>query len=244
MQIPNNTPLDFESNLMSILSNFSSAKLFEAQARVPSQRMCGAAALVMAYRRFGLQVDQHEVWQKVAHQHEGCFRAHTYHLAQDAIRRGLFAAIIQTHRPWQLLSACWRNNIAAVLNHRLSQDSHEGHYSLLAGLSGQRLKLHDPLLGPSVDFEREQFQKLWLPAGANCEIAGNILLAISDPAHEPSVLAHCNRALRDSVECERCQMPVCLKPAMALGCFNTKCSQRLWLRLFCPNCDHAIQTIE
>lgn len=225
---------------MSILSAFSSSKIFEAQTRAPKQRMCGAAALVMAYRRLGLNVDQNEVWKSVAHQHNGFFRAHTYHLAQDAIRRGLSAAIIQTHRPWELLKTCWQNNISAVINHRLNQDSHEGHYSVLAGIDGERLKLNDPLLGPEIEFEKEQFQKLWLPAGAKCEIAGNVLIAISNPATEPTILAHCNQVLDDSIECRKCNKPVILKPATALGCLNANCVQRFWHRLFCPNCDHAI----
>ncbi|MFK7768199.1 MAG: C39 family peptidase [Mariniblastus sp.] len=228
---------------MNILAAFTGQNQFEPQMRAPKQRMCGAATLAMAYRKCGLNASQEEIWKSVAHCYNGYYRAHTHHLAQDAIARGLSAAIIQTHKPWETLEACWRNNISVVVNHRLNHDSNEGHYSLFAGFREDQVRLHDPLLGPNVEMTREQMQKLWLPSSPDSEIAGNVLIAISDRDSEPAVWSHCNQIFEDAVVCSNCNHNVSLKPVHSLGCTQENCKQRLWWRIFCPSCDHPIQSL-
>lgn len=231
---------------MNILANFATSNRnnFEPQLQVPRQRMCGAAALVMAYRKMGVYVDQRDVWNNIATEHHGNFRAHTFRMAQDAIKRGLDALIIQSHQPWNILKTCWRNNVSAIVNHRVDTNSSEGHYSMLAGIGYETIKLSDPLLGPEIEREQSSFLDSWLPRGDQCEIAGNVLLAIANPSEQPSVWSHCNRPFDDAVLCCRCDLPISLKPAMALGCWNPTCTQRLWCRIFCPQCDFPITELD
>lgn len=231
---------------MDILSRFAAVPerdCFEPQLQQPNHRMCGAAALVMAYRRCGLNVDQQSIWKSIALEHRGQFRGHTYRMAGDAISRGLSASIIQTHQPWKMLKTCWRNNIHAVVNYRTSPDSAEGHYSLLAGIGNDTIRLLDPLAGPSVEIEKNEFLKLWLPISPHGEIAGNVLLAIALPNGQPDIWCHCNRPMEDSIECRHCGNAISLCPAMALGCWNQLCRDRLWYRIFCPNCDGSLHRI-
>lgn len=216
---------------------------YEAQLRLPRQRMCGAASLVMAYRRCGLEVDQTSIWRSIAVEHLGDFRAHSYHMAADAIDRGLAASIIQTHQPWKSLEACWRNNIAAIVNYRASEASASGHYALLAGINQDSIRLHDPLAGPAIELGRDLFLKLWLPLSVNSEIAGNVLLAISRKEDEPGIWCHCNRPFEAAIDCQRCGHSISLQPAVALGCWNPECKDRLWYRLFCSQCDFPVHEI-
>ncbi len=225
---------------MNPFAPFRNAHRYEAQIRLPNQRMCGAAALVMVYRQFQIEVDQTELWEAVSHEYQNKRRAHTYDLAQDALNRGLSAVIVQSHQPWAILRNCWRNNIAVVINHRIDMDSHEGHYSLLTGIRQDSISLHDPLLGPNVERSRDDFLRLWMPAGEPCEIAGNVLIAISKPEDQPQIWSHCNQPFEDSIECPSCCNSINLKPAIALGCTKVSCRERLWYRIFCPRCDHAI----
>lgn len=231
---------------MDILSHFATSTQpnhFEAQQTTPGQRMCGAAALVMAYRRHDLDVDQQSIWKNISTPHNGSYRAHTFRMAQDAIGRGLTALIIQTHRPQQILQMCWRNNISAIINHRLPTVPHEGHFSVLAGITGDSIKLNDPLLGPAIHFSHDEFFPLWLPTTPQSEIAGNIVLAIGSKSAEPMVWSHCNQVLKETADCKRCGSVISLRPAIALGCWNLQCNQRLWYRLYCPQCDFPIHQI-
>jgi hypothetical protein len=223
--------------------NTAPLDLYEPQLQLERQRMCGAAALVMAYRRCGLEVEQAVVWQSIAREYNGHFRAHSYLMARDALERGLVAVVLQSHRPWEILEACWRHDIAVILNHRLEADSHEGHYSLLAGMRGDRIRVQDPWLGPNVQYSRDEFLELWLPFGPNSEIAGNVLIAIAPALVQPPIWCHCNQLFEDALACPRCQTAIPLKPVVALGCWNERCSERLWWRLFCPNCDCPISQL-
>ncbi|QDV23716.1 cysteine peptidase family C39 domain-containing protein [Aureliella helgolandensis] len=227
---------------MSFLSTFTSGVdgWYEPQQTLPKQRMCGAAALVMAYRRCGIDIDQNSVWDEIAHEFEGFHRASTRDLAVHALQTGLEAVVVQTHLPFQALESCWQNNLPAILNHRVAEASPEGHFSLLAGINHESVFLSDPIDGPCVEKTRQEFGQLWLPTKSGSEIAGNVLVILGNPEEQPSLWCHCNRLFPHSIECERCAATVPLRPTRGLGCWNPGCTSRLWWRLFCPYCDHAI----
>lgn len=216
---------------------------YEPQLRAENHRMCGAAALAMAYRNCDLSVDQPEIWNQISEPFQGKFRARTCLMASDAIARELACLTIQTHQPWKILRQCWRNNIAVVLNHRVGTNSTEGHYSVLAGCGDHSILINDPLQGPEIELSHEDFQKLWLPNSPESEISGNILLAIARRDEQPSLWCHCDRPLEDFVNCNHCGFQIPLQPALALGCWNRNCPDRNWWRLFCPNCDHSVEEI-
>lgn len=217
---------------------------FVPQSTDENHRACGAASLAMAYQRCGISIEQNEIWNAIRHEHEGNFRAHTYHLAQDAIRRGLSACIIQSHQPLDILSACWQSNATAIVNHRLSEDSDEGHYSVLAGFNRDEIIFHDPLLGPSSAYTHDSFLSLWLPRQADFgEISGNVLLVITPSPTQKMLWCHCEKIIDSETLCESCATKISLQPASVLGCWNPRCSERRWLRIFCPNCDHPISEL-
>ncbi|MEI4861631.1 hypothetical protein Q8G41_29010, partial [Klebsiella pneumoniae] len=69
---------------------------YERQVNTLSPRMCGAAALCMVYRSFGVVCSQEEVWPAlVAPSATGVPCARTYLLCADALRRGLAAVTLQ-----------------------------------------------------------------------------------------------------------------------------------------------------
>ena len=229
-------------NYLPVTSTASTA-LYEAQLAIPGQRMCGAAAVVMALRRLGIQTDQKHVWQQIAQQHDQHFRASTYHLARFVHQVGLSASVIQSHQPWKVLQTCWQNNLSVIINHRLGPHHNEGHYSVLARINRNTIHLHDQSLGPSVAYSKEEFLALWLPTSSQSEIAGNVLVAITNSDYEPSIWAHCNQCIPKSMACRNCGNELPLQPVRALGCVQPTCVQRLWYRLFCPQCDAAHECI-
>src|SRR5437868_12294264 len=89
---------------------------FESQRTAPDPRMCGAAALCMVYRSFGLPADQGEVWKQVACSRQGRRLARTQPLCKDALRRGLSALILEARDPWAALRNCAAHAVQVVLN--------------------------------------------------------------------------------------------------------------------------------
>lgn len=212
---------------------------YEPQLQVDHQRMCGAAALVMAFRRYGIEVAQEKVWPAISRKHAGYQRAHTYLMAQAAIARGLIATILQTHRPWDTLKTCWQHNLTAIVNHRMHENSSDGHYSLLGRVTSDHLELYDPWQGPQTRLGRKQFLRLWLPTSDTDEISGNVLLCISTAEQQRGLWCHCNRLIDRTIRCKECRQSFEIGATEALGCWNWTCFERRWLRIFCPYCDHA-----
>src|SRR5262249_52843482 len=100
---------------------------YEPQRKVPDARMCGAAALCMVYRSFGIPCEQIEVWEQVARGPRGRRAARTHVLCQDAGRRGLSGLILQAADPWAALQRCAAHGLRVILNHRLSLAKPDGH---------------------------------------------------------------------------------------------------------------------
>jgi hypothetical protein len=231
---------------------------FELQDHAIGQRMCGAAALCMVYRSFGLLLTQAEVWETIARNDASGNRAgRTYLLAADALRRGLTALVLQARRPWQTLAACWSAGVRVILNHRVRPSSLRGHFSVLAGLSDDQAWLHDPAIGPAQPIARADLLLLW-SAIRGSEIAGQVLVAVAQP-HDPTRTAAaatvanapgdrdtsasctlCGARPAESVRCAGCGRAVPLSPSAALGCPKWDCAGRLWTRLFCPHCDTVL----
>jgi hypothetical protein len=243
---------------------------FELQDHAIGQRMCGAAALCMVYRSFGLLLTQAEVWETIARNDASGNRAgRTYLLAADALRRGLTALVLQARRPWQTLAACWSAGVRVILNHRVRPSSLRGHFSVLAGLSDEQAWLHDPAIGPAQPIARADLLLLW-SAIRGSEIAGQVLVAVAQP-HDPTRTAAradrgagcadrgagcadrgagcadrgagcavCGARPTQSARCAGCGRAVPLSPSAALGCPKWDCAGRLWTRLFCPHCDTVL----
>jgi hypothetical protein len=204
---------------------------YEAQERPDG---CAAAALAMVYRSLGLACAQAELWPRVSGRVRGAPRGKTHLLCQDALSRGLRAAIVRASSPWPALRACFAAGIRVILHHRLSEGDGSGHYSVLAGLEGASLSLHDPLLGPGRALGQDEFLRLWGPRGR--EGVGHVLVAVAASAGE-MVCDVCGEAWPEAIPCAGCGGAVGLRPAEALGCLADGCAGRRWAECYCPACD-------
>jgi Papain-like cysteine protease AvrRpt2 len=213
---------------------------YEKQADAQSNRMCGAASLSMVYRSFGQAVAQADVWPKIAKVNRaGSLTAATHLMAKDALHRGFAALAVQAKHPLQTLRLCQDHGIRAILNHRLREDGPAGHYTVLVGVDGDQVVVHDPYFGPARAIPPAALLDLWRPRFLNAEIVGHVLIGIAaQPAPLPPC-ALCGTAIPPSVECPGCGQPVPLQPAALLGCVGAGCPARMWNYVCCPYCDHT-----
>src|SRR5688572_8638910 len=122
--------------------------IYEPQLAGLGARTCGAAALSMVYRSLGLECRQDDVWARlrISSRSRGAARAHI--LAADALMQGLSALVVQVRSPWAFLTECSKAGVAVILNHRLSEHSPLGHYTVLDGIEAEMAWVHDPQFGP------------------------------------------------------------------------------------------------
>jgi len=213
---------------------------YERQADAEGNRLCGAAALAMAYGSFGKTVPQAEIWPKISKRNNlGSLASATYLMAQDAISRGFFALAIQTPQPLQALRVCRDKGIRAILSHRLRSDLGAGHYTVLVGLDADDVVLHDPYYGPSRRVANTALLELWRPGYPNAEITGNVLIGVADKSEPLPPCSECGTVMPASVTCAACHRAIALQPAALLGCVGPSCSARLWTHLCCPFCDYT-----
>jgi hypothetical protein len=214
---------------------------YEKQSEELTGRACGAACLSMAYRSFGKQVAQTEIWPVIAKANRiGQISSTTYLMAQDALKRGFTAVAIQARHPLQVLRLAKAAGIRAILNHRVRPDSAAGHYTVLVDIDAKEVVVHDPLFGAARRLSHAELMELWLPQVPNSEIAGGVLIAIgaqglsAQPACE-----FCRTPMLSSIDCPRCSKPVGLEPGAVLGCIKDGCIARMWNWICCPTCDYV-----
>ena len=214
---------------------------YERQEDPQTDRLCGAAALCMAYRSFGHSVTQTDVWPRISkHDRRGSMTGMTYLMTQDALARGFSALAVQSRHPLQVLRVCRESGIRAVLNHRLRADSPEGHYTVLVDVDAESVTVHDPWFGPSRRMSHAELLDLWLPRFAGSEITGNVLIALAAGETPAAPCSRCGSAIPPRADCPGCGKSVPLQPASVLGCIGAGCSARLWNRVFCPFCNRDL----
>lgn len=213
---------------------------YEKQSEELSGRACGAACLSMAYRSFGKQVAQTEIWPAISKPNRfGAVASTTHLMAKDAVTRGFRAIAFQARHPAQVLRLCRASGIRAILNHRVQADSPSGHYTVLVDIDGSHVVLHDPLFGAARRLSHAELLQLWLPT-PNSEIAGNVLIAIAPIADvEASSCEFCHTPMPQSVGCPRCNQPVGFEPGIVMGCVRDGCIARMWNWICCPSCDYV-----
>jgi hypothetical protein len=223
------------------MSSAAKAIPYEKQSEALTGRACGAACLSMVYRSLGMEVAQDEIWPAIAKEnHLGQVSSTTYLMARDALNRGFSAVAIQAQQPLHALRVCRAAGICAILNHRVRRDSAAGHYTVLVDIDDKKVVVHDPLLGAGRSVSHAELMELWLPRGANSEIAGAVLIAICGPELAPVTdCKFCRTPIPLRVDCPQCQKPTNLHPAAVLGCINLGCVARLWNWVCCPSCDYA-----
>lgn len=223
------------------MSSVATAIPYEQQSEQLTGRACGAACLSMAYRSFGKEVPQTEIWPAIAKANRfGQVSSTTYLMAQDAVKRGFSAVAVQARHPLQALRLAKEAGIRAILNHRVQRDSAAGHYSILVDICNKNVVVHDPLFGAARRLSHAELMELWLPQVPNSEIAGGVLIALSPPGlPAPQACEFCRTAMLSSVDCPRCNKPVGLEPGAVLGCIQDGCIARMWNWICCPSCDYV-----
>jgi hypothetical protein len=214
---------------------------YERQDDPTSNRMCGAAALCMVYRSFGLSIPQAELAPRLRQPGApGNSSARTHLLAQDALSRGLGAVVLRAREPHRSLRQVHHQPVRLILNHRLRRDSASGHFSVLVRVGQQEAVVHDPQRGPNTRLPLDDLIELWRPLGGPSEISGNVFVAVTAARTAPARCPTCTAALPDTVVCPACRKPFPLHPAAVLGCMDTSCAGRTWDVLFCPYCDTGV----
>ena len=177
---------------------------------------CGAAALAMVYRSFGLAADQELIWNELQDYPKGQTRTRTFHLARNALEHGLSPVVVRVRKPAPFLLADF-SHVRMILVCRMRRDSGWGHFSLFLGANGQTVSLHDPLFGPNRPVELTEFLELWTPRNNNDEITQNVAVLIAESRNEPTV-------------CSACSGTFFLDPLRFFG-------DGTFERMFCPYCD-------
>jgi hypothetical protein len=200
--------------------------------------MCGAAALCMVYRSFGMSSSQVEIAAKLTR--PGPYAqsgARTHVLAQDALARGLSAIVLRASDPLGTLKLCRDRPLRAILNHRPRRESSNGHFTVLVDLEGDLVVVHDPLSGPNTRIRAEDLLQLWQPLGGASEITGNVLVVLAKERQSAGPCPKCGSSIPDAINCPVCGRSVALRPASVLGCASDSCPERAWETVFCPHCD-------
>lgn len=201
---------------------------------------CGAAALSMVYRSYGIEVYQDDIWEAVvgtSARGRACARAQS--LTADALQRGLHASLIQVRDPWLVLQRCVEQSVRVVVNHVPEINSGTGHYSVLTGLDDYYVTLHDPNDEPGRSMTREEFLRLWNPRSPKTEIVSQVMIAITNSPSALEPCALCKGVAGEVVTCRSCKRDVSLQPLAILGCLTDWCPMRGWEMVFCPWCDYV-----
>ncbi len=207
---------------------------FVAQPAHPRDRMCGAAALAMVYRRWHPSGERDDaqlcrnIWSRISvADGRGGRYALCHRLAADLCHAGISASALQAADPWKPLLAAHHAGFATVINFRGSEGSPLGHFAVMTDIDAERIELHDPQHGPYRTIPREQFIALWQPLGEPSEIAGLGFMVAAAPSRE----CHASACPWSSIECPGCsqQFPIAANRALLAAVAGA----------FCPWCDRG-----
>jgi hypothetical protein len=213
---------------------------FEAQINRNGQRTCGAAALNMVYKSFGIALPQEAIWRVIsmpdAH---GGMKGVTYRMALDALLRGVSVVAYKARDPVHAVQKILESGSSVIMNHRLSVDTGDGHYTVALAADDDKIVFHDPQFGPAQERPASLMRELWKPKYDKCEITGNFLVALAQSTPASSKCITCGALCPATILCPACRLPVPLQPSTALGCCSGTCDSRLWEALLCPFCDNG-----
>jgi hypothetical protein len=214
---------------------------YERQIDPTSNRMCGAAALSMVYRSFGMTASQLELAPRLRGTgSSGSLAARSHLLAQHALDLGLSALVLRAKAPLRTLEECHEHGLRVILNHRPHRESPNGHFTVLVDVAGDSIVVHDPLAGPSTRILHDDLLELWQPLSGLSEITGNVMIVLAKDQPPAGPCPECGKVIPESLTCPGCGQPVPLRPASVLGCISTSCPQRAWAAVFCPHCDRTL----
>lgn len=198
------------------MNHSSSPVLHEFQPFIPGCRTCGLAAMRMVLPPLG-KTPPKNLWDIIR---GGKNDSSTRNMAQAALLLGLNALITRAARPWDALNHILNTpDVYVILNHRISENSPLGHFSVMTDLTPTHITTHDPQFGPYHKMTFSHFLKLWTPLECiPCEITPRIMLILGK---DPGKYYRCP-------ECKK-KFPLSL---MELTKNYTE-------KIFCPWCDHG-----
>lgn len=199
---------------------------------------CGAAALTMVYRSFGIPDEQDSIAGRLGRRGT-C--TPTYRLAADAIEAGLAALVLQVQGDWLAVRRSLEHDARCIVNHRLSEAERAGHFSVLADFRDGVVHLLDPLDGPR-QLRADAFFRLWTAASA--AIPGQILVAVAHDRQPARACPLCRTAPPAGLRCRHCGRNIPLQPYAVLGCVAAGCPMRSWAAIFCPGCDRRLSGVD
>lgn len=208
--------------------------------RQQGSRTCGAAALCMVYRSFGMDCTQLTVWDAIrTPDSSGRDYTATDRMIRDALSRGFYAAAGRATDALHTLALCKDNSIRAILSHRVNRDSDLGHYTVLIDINDEAVIVHDPDpdRGPSRSIPRSDLLELWNPRPPQSGITGNILITIVNQLPPES---RCSQCGQPSIPCPQCGNSTPLSPIPVLGCFRRQCRERIWEAVICAYCNAGL----
>jgi hypothetical protein len=211
---------------------------FEEQNNLEGQRTCGAAALNMVYKSFGITLPQAAIWRVISlpDAYGGRF-ARTYRIAFDALLRGVCAVAFKARDPIRAVQMILASGNRVIMNHRLTADTGVGHYTVALAADEDKIIFHDPQFGSAQEKPTSLMRELWQLKFTPCEITGNFLIALARNAPSSYTCNKCGVLCPVSVTCPACYLTIPLQPSTALGCWSKTCDSRLWQSLLCPFCD-------
>lgn len=214
---------------------------YERQNDPTSNRMCGAAALCMVYRSFGMSASQAELAPRLREPGApSASSARSHLLAQDALAHGLSAVVLRARDPLRSLRRHRDPAIRLILNHRLHHETASGHFTVLVQVREREAVVHDPQRGPHTRLMLADLAELWRPLGPRSEITGHVLLAVAKARAAATACPTCGRTPPDAIMCPGCRKPFPIHPTSVLGCMEASCDERMWDALFCPYCDTGV----
>jgi hypothetical protein len=203
---------------------------------------CAAACLEMVYRAVGVVRDQQAIFDehsvvRPTNAQELYIRSHS--IALDAQRNGLKALAFKPRDIIASLRTCVDNELFVILEQRtnLKRKSHIGHMRLCCRRAGQAtFEVFDPHPSHRSPVEMTAHMIRQLSAENKPEIVG-LIIAIGIKPFRIEQCAACGIEIPWEFNCQHCGQPIRLDMSALLGCPNTKCSNSVYLRVTCPECN-------
>jgi hypothetical protein len=204
---------------------------------------CGAAALCMAYRSFGLDARQAEVWTRVKPAHGDRHRrgAPTSALIRHALAQGFSALALRAADPWRLLRRCFRPDLRAIVFPRRGYDTSGLHAAVLRGMDDEAVVLHDPYGRPDRQLPRDDFLALWGPHLFATSGRGYLLMVVARTPPDEATCS-CGLPAPAAAACPRCRLAIPLVPVVS-GCGKVGCPGLDWQELHCPQCEGVLNHV-
>jgi ABC-type bacteriocin/lantibiotic exporter with double-glycine peptidase domain len=213
---------------------------YDRQPKSQVERQCAASCVVMVLGSLGIKADRTTTWKKIRQAQGQGFYAKTRRISDHLLQRNLNALGVRARDPFQMLKACERYGVHAIISLRVTEDSDFGHFVAFVAIDGEYVVVHDPDEGPNRRIHRDELMKLQTPLSLKSEIAPRTLILVSDSVSTFHSCTSCTERFASQIQCSRCKRKVALSFADVLKCSASQCNSRAWDIIVCPGCDAVL----